>query len=482
MRLLLPLACLACARAQQPAAPPPILLVSLDTLRADRLGCYGNPDGLTPSLDRFASEAVLFEHAYSQTTTTAPSHASLFTSRYPSEQEAADRKPAFGEMKTLAEVFGVYGWPTAGVVAGGDLAPEMGVGRGFDAWESPLDFASLWHTVPIALAWLDARDGVAPWFLFVHGYDAHARYLKPSPFGYAIADATATGPGQEAVRSSTDRLVDGWLHADASALPRFSGTEARPRSPEARARLLEAARAHGDRLQPVSDADVELVRDVYDGAVAYGDIQFGLLMAGLHDRGILDRAVVIVLADHGEQLGEDGVFNHCCGVDDTETHVPLLVRLPRGEGGGRRIAGLVELVDVAPTVLELAGLTPPAGMRGVSLVPALRGEPFEGRAVAWTQGGMSMRMVTGRTLTGRLTYAGAPASSPLAPEFIETAALPGPSFVATPGLDASSQATIRTEMAAWLRTLSPAPREEHAPLPEALRRSLQEHGYFEVAP
>jgi arylsulfatase len=484
----LPLVLLAgCAFAQEPPPPPavaPIVLVSLDTLRADRLGCYGDRDGLTPSLDRFAAQGILFEQAYSQATTTAPSHASLFTSRYPTEQQAADRKPAITPaMKTLAEVLGAYGWDTAAFVAGGDLAPEMGIGRGFATYESAVDFASLWHTAPLALAWLDAHAGDAsPWLLFVHGYDAHVPYLKPAPFGYAYADPTRQGPGQEAARTSTERIMDGWLHPDMGALFGVSGDDVRPRSPAARQKLLDVSRAAGRNLQRVNEDDLRLVRAVYDGGVAYADAQFGLLMAGLQDRGVLDRAVVVVFGDHGEQLGEDGLFQHCCGVSDGETHVPLLVRLPGGKNGGRRVSGLVELVDVMPTLVELAGAVPPAGIHGHSFAAALRGEPFTGRPVAYTEGGLGMRMLGARTAAGRLTYAGGPMASAITPELIETAALPGPSFTSTDALPPAAQAELRTGMAVWLRTLSPAPEEQATVLPDRLRASLQAHGYWEVTP
>jgi hypothetical protein len=167
-------------------------------------------------------------------------------------------------------------------------------------------------------------------------------------------------------------------------------------------------------------------------------------------------------------------------VGDEESHVPLLVRLPEGAGGGRRVAGLVELVDVMPTLLDLAGVTPPAGIHGHSLVPALLGEPFAGRPVAYTQGGLSMRMLGARTLAGRLIYSGAPVTSSLTPEFIDTAALPGPSFLASDSLDLAAQGAVRTEMAGWLRGLAPAPEEQSAPLPEALRTALRDHGYFDV--
>ncbi len=489
--LLVPLAVGCAAAADTPTERPPIVLVSLDTVRADRLGAYGNPDGLTPSLDAFASEAVLFENAYSQATTTAPSHASLFTSRYPVEQDVGSVKPAITPgMPTLAEVLTVYGWDSAAFVAGGELSPEMGIGRGFGSWEASVNFASLWHTAPPALAWLDTRTGPAPWLLFVHGYDAHVRYLKPAPYGYAHADAAYQGLAQDAVhgdgpeRAATERFIDGRLHHDLRAVSQIAAQEVRPRGAAGKARLLAEASVRGP-LPSARASDLALLRGAYDGAIGYVDAQFGLFMAGLNTRGLLDEAIVIVFADHGEQLGEDGIFNHCCNVGAAESHVPLMVRLPKGEGGGRRVTEVVELVDVMPTVLDLAGAVSPVDVRGRSFAAALRGEPFTGRSAAFTTGGMGMRMLGASTASGRLVYSGVPLFAPVAPEVVETAALPGPSFSIAPGPDgrspdATAQAALRTDMAAWLRTLTIPTDPTGEALSAPLRGALREHGYWEV--
>lgn len=466
---------LACAREPADPAGAPVILVSMDTLRADRLGVYGNKDGLTPSLDRFAAQSVVFENAWSQATTTAPSHASLFTSRYPPEQEVEDRRPNMTGMPTLAEVLSTYGWDTAAFVAGGDLATEMGIGKGFATWTSVQDFGSLLDTAPPALAWLD-EHGDRPFLLFLHGYDAHAPYLKPTPFGYARSYANYQGTAWIAVHSSTELLVDGWLHPDFTPIAGVFADEARPRGPAARERILREARASGRQPRQATQADIEHVHAIYDGGVAYADVLFGRWMADLDARGWLDRATVVVFADHGEQLGEDGMFNHI-GVSDAESHVPLMVRLPGGVGGGRRVSSVVELVDVMPTVLELAGATPPSGIRGHSLVPALHGDALPER-VAFSVGGPGNRMLGARSTSGRLTYAGTAAYEPLTRELVATASLTGPSFTTTGNPDA---AALRTAMVDWLRTLAPAGAAHSvAPLSDALKKELREHGYFEV--
>lgn len=459
-------------------ATPAVVLVSLDTLRADRLGAYGNPDGLTPNLDRLAGEAVVFERAYAQATDTARSHGSLLSSRYPSELHSGGRAIAYGDgMPTLAEVLGTYGWQTAAYVSGGDLAPELGVGRGFGTWTSVGDFASLWHSGPPALAWIDAHAGDAPWLLLVHGYDAHTPYLRPTPYGYARTDPAYAGLGHEAVLTSTERIVDGRLHADQRVLEDLAASEAHPRSPSARARLVAEAEAHGAPGRPLTAEDEAHVRAVYDGAAAYADTQLGLLLAGLQERGVLDRAWLVVFSDHGEALGEGGHWNHCCGVSDAEAHVVLMVRAPGGAGGGRRVPALVELVDVMPTVLEWAGVPAPTGIHGRSLGPALRGEPFPGRDEVYTQGGVGGRQTGARTATGRLVWEGLPVFAPLNTALAATAPLPGPDFTVEGLADADAEA-LRRRMVRWMAALTPSVGAAARPLPDKLRAALRERGYF----
>jgi arylsulfatase A-like enzyme len=317
-----------CARRE---GPPDLMLITLDTFRADRVGAYGNPDGLTPNLDRFAREGIVFERAYSQGTFTAPSHASLFTSRYPPEMMRSGRHPELGDDKpTIAQVLGAYGYETGAFVAGGDLAPEIGLTPGFDVYESPHDFGSFFHTVPPALAWIDARKGDRPWFVFLHSYDTHSPYRKPPPLGSIATDPTREGLGGEALSTQTTRVVDGFLLEDMRLFLRLNGGMARPRSAKGRAEFVRQAESAG--TPRLDDDDLAQITGAYEGTVAYEDARFGLLMAELDRRGVLDHTVVMVVSDHGESMHEACVFNHCCQIDDTTTHVPLLVRLPWGRG------------------------------------------------------------------------------------------------------------------------------------------------------
>jgi hypothetical protein len=234
----------------------------------------------------------------------------------------------------------------------------------------------------------------------------------------------------------------------------------------------------------VNDDDVELIRRVYDGAASYADAMFGLFMADLARAGVLDRAWIVVVGDHGEQLGERGLFGHCCDAGDEETHVPLLVRPPGGTGGARHVGAFVELIDVMPTVLAVAGAAAPAGIHGRSLLPMVEGAEGEPRSWTFSQGSEIMRMVTMRGARGRLSYSGLSASEPLLPDLVEAARIDGPGFSADPSLSTDDRAAMRSAMVAWLRstTIAGAGAGKGEELPESLRKSLREHGYFNVAP
>ncbi len=473
------------APAADPAPPPNLILVSIDTLRADRLGAFGNPNGLSPNLDRFAAEGARFTQAYSQAVITAPSHASFFTSRYPVEEVGSGRAPALGPDKPLlAEVLKIYGYQTAAFVGGGDLNPAMKLNVGFDQYNSPEDFASLWRSAPAALQWIDKRDHTKPFFTFIHGYDTHVHYLKPTPFGYLYGDLGYQGPGQLAVRTGTERLVHGKLLNDTSPLDIVHSSYLRNYSEEAVADLQARIGRSRRPAQSTNTDDIEFVRKIYDGAVSYADAQLGLLMVGLAERGLLENTAVMVLGDHGEQLGEYGYFNHCCGTHDEESHVPLILRLPdRMSEVPRGVVhtGLVELVDVMPTLLELAGAAPPGEARGRSLMPAARGEDWKGRDYAFTTGNDRMRSVSARGPKGRLTYTGVYAYAAIVPDLIEAASLTGPGFDAQPAdLDLVEKAKMRTALVTWLRSLEPAPRQAPEELPPALREALRARGYWDV--
>ncbi len=388
-------------------APEPrgIIVVSLDTLRADRLGAYGSDASLTPNLDRFAGEAVIFDRAFAQSNETVYSHASLFTGRMPSRLAPLDgdfRLPKGAA--TVAATLQNDGWDTAAVVAGGHLSRGFGLDRGFDIYDDGSSWGSLRETGALALRWLDTRVGDDPFFLFVHGYDAHDRYLKPSPFGYAFADPKEQGLGAQLGRQAGGTThVAGAVHVDdVGVIETLSLTAPRFEGGRRLAQLVPDA-------TPISAADVAHLTALYDGSVAWVDACFGLFMAGLDEQRLLDHVTIVVLSDHGELLGETGQFGHRGSLDDAVTRVPLMVR-PPGGAPRRRVTDLVALVDVAPTILALAEVPKALYGDGYSLVPALGGGRPQARTAVVSEG--ALRLLSARGETGRLTAEGAGVRNP----------------------------------------------------------------------
>ena len=457
---------------------PNIILVSMDTLRADRLGVYGNPDGLSPNLDAFGAEGVVFEHAFSQANETLFSHASLFTGRYPSELGPLTYE--FGlspDISTLADVLGVYGYRTGAVVAGGHLARGFNLEQGFEIYEIPMDWGCLYHTVPPALAWLDSLDGDAPFFLFLHTYDNHQRYLKPVPFGHGWADPTYEGPGQvlaEEILGSTTVFGDwGFSRRDLEDLYDYRDLRLFGPAMQRRAELL-ASNPDAETLH-LTEQDHAHLRAIYDGSVAYADAFFGMFMAGLEQRGLLRDTVIAVISDHGESLGERGVYNHRFDLADEDTHVVFMLRPAAASGAGLRVPTLVGLIDVLPTLLDIAGATPPAGISGMSLLPQVLGSTAPTRDVVFTEG--AFRMVSARSDDQRLIFTGIAADSPFLADMLEVSELRAPAFEAIPEADPQALEPLRDQLIHWRRHLAPSPMVQNQVEP-ALLEALRERGYW----
>ena len=421
--------------------PAGILVISLDTLRADRLGAYGSTTGLTPNLDRFAAQSVVFEDAYAQANETLYSHAALFTGRDPSQLAPLDlnfRIPA--EVPTLAGIFRDAGWDTAGFVAGGHLSKVFELNRGFATYDDQSGWGSLHDTGPKALHWLDTRNSTRPFLLFVHAYDTHDRYLKPTPFGYAFADPAQTGLGADLARQvgGVSQVLDNFYEESQDFVEKFSLDH--PRFD--RGRGIQTA---DPTVKSLSEADKKLLVASYDGAVAWMDACFGLFMAGLAQRGLLDQLTIVVLSDHGEELGEEGVFHHRYSLTDATTHVPLMVRLP--DGKGRRVAGLVGLVDVGPTLLAWAGLR---GMEsGISWVGALKGETIPGRDFVVSEG--ALRLLSVRGPQARLTLEGFRTHNPYTAAVVAVAPVDGRAVRFTG--DASALPALRQDLVNFLEKI-----------------------------
>lgn len=302
-----------------------VLLVIVDTLRADKLGCYGNERGLTPRLDGLAAQGLVFEHASAHAPWTLPSTASLLTSLLPRQHGAGGRVPEFtalgDEVETLAERFGDAGYRTATIANVIFLGPLFGLTRGFEhvdvqSFEDNVRMRPAEATTAAALAWLDQADD-RPFFMLVHYFDPHAVYDPPQPFRRRFADPKDREGG---LRFGTREQMVG---------------------------LRTGAFDPGPGLVRRAEA-------LYDGEIAYTDEQVGRLLDGLVERGLDDSTLIVFTSDHGEEFREHGGLEHGHSLYSELLHVPLIVRAPGVRAG--RVASSVGHVDVAPTVCSWAGL------------------------------------------------------------------------------------------------------------------------------
>jgi arylsulfatase A-like enzyme len=348
-----PLACLAawlgvgCA----PPGPPDVLLIVVDTLRADRLGSYGYQYP-SPAMDALAEDSLRFENAFAQVPRTAPSLASLFTSLLPSHHGLTRYGASLGpEPVTLAEAFGRGGYETGLVSASADvLDPKSGLTRGFDRVEvgksvpaerTPASDPALVRDRIITMQAIEQLDAPRekPLFLVVH-------YLGPHP------PYDAKKRDKRAGTRNYRGPVDGSL-----------------------SQLAQAARGELE----LDILDRVHVSGLYDAKVQGVDEQLGILLDHLRNAGRLDDMLVVLLGDHGEALRGDGGFFHGTTLYREQLRVPLLVQRPDGEGAGEHVSRPVGLVDVGPTLLELAGLRDERDSDGRSLAH-VQDEPTEADA------------------------------------------------------------------------------------------------------
>jgi arylsulfatase A-like enzyme/Flp pilus assembly protein TadD len=302
------------------AVPPNIILITLDTTRADRMGFLGSERGLTPNLDALAKQSVVFTRAYAQVPLTTPSHAALLTGTYPQFSHLEDLGAPLGaDLPYLPDLLHGHGYHTAAFLGAYILDPAAmapGFQRGFDVYDANFHqrkpgedrYKSVERRAEDvanrALGWL-SRHQQRPFFIWLHFYDAHDPYDPPEPFKTHYA-----------------------------SFP-------------------------------------------YDGEIAYTDSIVGSLVEVLRRHGLYQNSVIAIAADHGEAFGEHGEERHGMFLYDETIHVPLLLKLPAGRLGGKRVEERVALAEVAPTLLEAAGIAAPATMQAQSLFPLFSTERMD---------------------------------------------------------------------------------------------------------
>lgn len=386
----------ACTRDGHPRKRPNLLLISMDSTRRDRFGCYGNhpkhaPDiSPTPNLDRLAGRGVRFENAYAPTSWTLPSHMSLLTGLAPLVHAVeSDGTQLAPEVSTLAEILHRDGYRTAGFVSAPYLEGQYGFERGFERYKVCYGPALAGHllaraeskpakvhpanpgdemrlrlaefrertaagalyrldtsSLPVTDATLRSLRELArssePWFLFAHYFDPHYDYVAPSPFD-RLFDADYAGE------------IDGTHVLDDERISVPDDDEP------------------GQRIRTASERDLEHLLARYDGEIAWTDVQIGRLLDELAALGLAENTLVVLTADHGDEFFEHAGLGHRRNLCEEVLRVPLILSWPGVLPSGRVVEGLVSNYDVLPTVLELFDLPAPQGLSGASLAALARG-------------------------------------------------------------------------------------------------------------
>lgn len=340
------------AEVQERGAPPNVLLISIDTLRPDHLGAYGYSKATSPRIDKLAAEGALFETAISSSSWTLPAHAALFTGLSDSVHGCSDSDRRLDESRvTLAEAFAEHGYRTTGFFAGPFLHPTFGLAQGFERYVDCSSYAEQSREVAMRDGTLDTADIVdashqditnprvyqqfkrwlaqpqeGPFFTFVHLWDAHFDFVPPPPY---------------------DTMFDADYEGDVDGVDFFRNPLVHPRM---------AAR------------DLEHILALYDGEIAWTDYHVGMMLDDLEERGLLENTIVAIVSDHGEEFFEHGRKGHRFTLYDEVIRIPMILWYPNKIPAGLRIDEPTSIIDIFPTLLELADQSPGNQPMGRSLV------------------------------------------------------------------------------------------------------------------
>ncbi len=319
-----------------------VILVSIDTLRADRLGVYGAELPTSPRLDALAAQGVVFDNAHAPSPWTLPSHRTMLTGLDPFTHGAlmAEQSALRADIDTLGEVLQAEGFATAGIHGGGFVSPAYGFAEGFDRY---LEIAEPREAIDAAID-IATADPDRDLFLFLHSYQVHAPYHEEPE------ELPAFGPRFEELREQLTDVVD----------PRLLGSHAH----------LSRQNRSGEPLPP---AQLEMAKLLYDGGVRAMDRELGRLLDALEASDLLAKSLIVVTSDHGEGFDEHGLLLHANSLYRELLHVPLVVYQPGRVPAGARVEAHVGSADIVPTTLELLGIPTRPGLDGRSLVSLIDG-------------------------------------------------------------------------------------------------------------
>ena len=360
-----------------PPGAPNVLIMLIDTLRADHMGCYGYQRNTSPNMDRIAAGGIRMERAYATAPWTPPSITTIFSSLYPDTHHVQKHSVFYGTtgikdlqgdvvvdgIHTLAESFSSNGYQTAAFVCNPWITKKEGFDQGFQLFDEEL---SKVQPVPPAaainrkaLVFFDKqRDPDRPYMVYLHYMDVHGPYNAPDQFRKPFVD-------------------------EVRATPR---TVSMPPEERGRPGKLKNIEGRTVRKDPLLVDRPEYWTALYDAGVAHFDAQFSQLYQALQQRGALENTILVIVSDHGEELYDHGGWDHGFNLFDHQLYVPLIFSAPGILAEGKAVRQIVGLVDLMPTVLDLCSLAAPEGMQGRSFADVLRGAPESAETTAFAEG------------------------------------------------------------------------------------------------
>lgn len=330
--------------ARAPAAPQThaknVLIYLIDTMRYDKFSFYNDKTTVaTPNIDAFAQDATIFDHAYDNENWTKPSCATILSGLYPDTHKTKEDSSKLPErVVTISEHLRAQGFKTGSFIANGYVSNAFGFDQGWDFYTNYIreyKNTDVDRVVKDALGWIDKQKDTR-FFAYVHTIDPHVPYSPPREWREKYWDKPYNGPIR--AQSTGDQL----------------------------AKIKDGS-------MKLSDVDKKYLEALYNGEVAFNDHHFGEMIQGLKDRGLYEDTVIILVADHGEEFWDHGAVGHGHSLYEEMIHAPMILRYPNKVPTGRRVSHVVQMVDVAPTLYDAAGVAPNAEVEGVSFLPVVDG-------------------------------------------------------------------------------------------------------------
>jgi len=350
---------------------PNIVLIILDCLRADHLGCYGYERDTSPNIDALAENGLIFSNAFSQGGYTVASIPSIFTSKFPLSHGVFlnNGNKLDADEPTLAKILKNNGYATAGFTGGGYTSHAYGFGLGFDLYKET-DWGDMKEVNQLAFDWLETKQE-KPFFLFLHSYSIHDPFSPPEPFSKLYA-ANYNGQLKNIGLDCFlfEEINKGVLTLSKEDMEYIASIYSRP--------LFEKI---NKETLTINKEDMEYIISQYDGGIRYCDEHMGKLFKKIDSLGLASNTIIILTSDHGEDLMDHGTISHG-DIYDTGIHVPLIIKYPCLFPKNKKISPIVRSIDILPTILDALGLPIEPEMEGKSMLPlAFRKEDKQERAV-----------------------------------------------------------------------------------------------------